>query len=154
MERSYKHLLKILTISVLFSQAPPLKAADQLDECFIDAGNRYDIDPNLLKAIAHIESRLDPSASNSVGDKGLMQINPFWFDKLQHYGITEKLLENPCINANVGAWILAQSFSSYGRNWEAVGRYHAGVKNDETTLRRVKRYATDVENAYLQLTKK
>lgn len=143
-------LLTILTI--LGSQVA--RAENQFDECFLDAGKRYNIEPNLLKAIAHIESRFDPSASNSVGDIGLMQINPFWFDKLQAYGITEKLLKNPCVNANVGAWILAQSFASYGRNWQAVGRYHAGVKNDETTLRRIKRYATDVENAYLQLTKK
>lgn len=128
-------------------------ASSQHDKCFLDAGNRYNVDPNLLKAIAYVESSLNAKATNSVGDVGLMQINPFWFRKLEPYGITETHLRDPCISANIGAWILAQNFSTYGKSWEAVGRYHAGTKKDAKTVQRAVKYASKVQGIYQRLTK-
>ena len=43
-------------------------------------------------------------------DVGLMQINSSWYITLSRMGITRKdLLENPCQNIHVGAWMLKTS---------------------------------------------
>lgn len=146
---------KAVGIAIIYGalQCTRAIADPQFDDCFIQAGKRYNIEPNLLKAIAHIESSLNPHATNGVGDLGLMQINPFWFPKLAQFGITKSHLKNPCININIGAWVLAQNFASYGRDWNAVGRYHAGSRNDGPTLKRMLNYAAKVEAIYIKLTK-
>ena len=43
---------------------------------FNEAGERYDVDPSLLAAVAEIESAFDPSAISSAGAQGLMQFMP------------------------------------------------------------------------------
>ena len=126
-------------------------ASDHYDHCFEDAGRRYDIDPTLLKAIAIQESSLNPDAQNGVGDKGLMQINPFWFEKLASYGITPVHLEEACISANVGAWILATNFAQYGRGWNAVGVYHAGTSKAKEVKERAARYIEKIKRHYGRL---
>lgn len=126
-------------------------ANTNLDVCFDDAGKRYDIEPSLLKAIATQESSLNPSAFNQVGDVGLMQINPFWFSKLKKYGIDPDTLKDACVNANVGAWILAQNFHQFGRSWQAVGIYHAGTSKDSAVKRRADQYIKKIQRHYYRL---
>ena len=100
--------------------------------CFNQAGLKYDINPKLLKAIAYTESRLDPEAinksnSNGTVDYGLMQINSVWFGKLEDFGVLKThVINEPCTNIHVGAWILAQNFALSGEGWLAVGAYNAG----------------------------
>lgn len=67
-----------------------------------------------------------------------MQINSAWLPVLKAYGIGLIELREPCINLNVGAWILANNFAIYGNNWRAVGAYNA-----KTEFKRV-RYAQQV----------
>jgi soluble lytic murein transglycosylase-like protein len=43
---------------------------------FEEAGQRHDIDPALLAAIASVESGFDPTAQSSAGAQGLMQFMP------------------------------------------------------------------------------
>ncbi|HHP0472924.1 TPA: lytic transglycosylase domain-containing protein, partial [Vibrio harveyi] len=59
--------------------------------CFDEAGQYYNVSADLLRAIAQVESSLDPTAynenKNAAGkitsrDFGLMQINSSWFSKL------------------------------------------------------------------------
>ena len=38
-------------------------------------------------------------------------------------------LSDPCVNAKVGAWILAQFIQKHGYTWEAVGFYNAISKS-------------------------
>lgn len=100
--------------------------------CFDEAGKFYNVNPILLKAIAYTESSLNEKAinynnSNGTVDYGLMQINSFWFPKLEKLGISkEEVINNSCTNVFVGAWVLAQNFESHGEGWLSVGAYNAG----------------------------
>lgn len=110
---------------ILFLLIPNLVRAD----CWDDAEKRYSVSKYLLLAIAQHESGLDPDSinrnRNGSYDIGLMQINSSWLSILKPYGIGVAELKNPCVNLNIGAWILAKNFSMYGKNWRAVGAYNA-----------------------------
>lgn len=108
--------------------------------CFEAAGKRYNVAPLLLKAHAIKESHLKANAINrseSGEAVGLMQIHSQWFPRLQReYGITRNmLLEDPCLNVHVGAWIISNNFASYGVSWDTVGGYYAGFKSDRVDKR-------------------
>lgn len=96
--------------------------------CFREASERYNIPEKLLRAIARVESGMNPSAVNKNAgseDIGLMQINSGWLPVLRRFGIGRNNLWNPCTNVHVGAWILAKNIETYGYTWEAVGAYNA-----------------------------
>jgi len=90
----------------------------------------YGVSPQLLWAIAKVESDFIPHAinrnPNGTYDYGVMQINSVWAEKL---GIDIwRSLGEPCTNVRVGAWILAQCIQKHGYTWEAVGCYNASDK--------------------------
>lgn len=101
--------------------------------CFDEAAKRYKVPAVLLKAISTVESggRTEARNTNTNGsyDIGHMQINSSWLPTLAKYNIDEKTLWDPCINTNIGAWVLAHNISRYGLSWEAVGAYNAVSKN-------------------------
>lgn len=133
--------------------------AENYNSCFHDASQRFQIDHRLLIAIAEVESGMDPTAigyNKRDGrvlseDLGLMQINSSWLPTLNSMGIQRKdLLDNPCQNIYVGAWILAKNIASNGVNWESVGAYNAGFKDANASFRL--KYAKKVYQKYLLLT--
>jgi soluble lytic murein transglycosylase-like protein len=95
--------------------------------CFHQAGETYRISPELLSAIAKVESGLNPSAmnknKNGSYDVGLMQINSCWEKSL---GPRWRYLSDPCYNVMVGSWILRQCMNRYGYSWDGVACYHTG----------------------------
>lgn len=106
--------------------------------CFDAAGARYHIDPRLLRAIAIHESHMNPRAiganrSKKTGlvtsqDYGIMQINSGHIPELKQLGILQskdELLTNPCLNVQIGAWVLARAFHSCGVSWQCLGAYNA-----------------------------
>ncbi len=128
----------------LLALAPGLARAT----CWNEAAQRHHIAPELLVAIARAESNLDPRAENlthkaktGTTDIGLMQINSSWLPKLARYGIDRARLFDPCVNLNVGAWILAQCFDKAGVTWDCVGAYNTActqLKGDACTAARAK----------------
>lgn len=102
--------------------------------CFNEAGEKYNISPLLLAAMAYTESSFNPKAinrdnSNKSVDYGLMQINTFWLPHLKKMNINEvDLINDACLNVHVGAWVLAQNFKQSGDNWNAIGAYNAGFR--------------------------
>lgn len=94
--------------------------------CFEEAGRLYGVSPRLLRALARVESAMDPRAVNrnpdgSV-DVGLMQINSRWRDRLRW----DLVQRDPCCNVMAGAWILRQCIARYGSTWDAVACYNTG----------------------------
>ena len=122
------NLAKIFIILILINTSFAGEINPQLEKCFIDASQKYQIPKEVLIAIAGVESKYNASAinknKNGSYDLGIMQINSSWLAKLNNMGITEKSLHQPCQNIMVGAWILAQNINTYGFNWVAIQRYN------------------------------
>ncbi len=141
--KSFVRLLKIIRILMkYFILLGMIFCAESHADCWGDVEARFAVSRYLLLAIAEHESGLNPHAvnhnENGSYDIGLMQINTSWLPVLKPYGIGFEELKNPCINLNVGAWILANNFILYGKNWRAVGAYNA-----KTEIKRV-HYAQQV----------
>ena|SRR5882672_2512691 len=131
-----------------------LSAASALN-CWLAAASTFDIPPGLLYAIAEVESSHRPDAiahaRNGTYSVGLMQINSSWFSSLRDMGIDAQLLYQPCVNVQIGAWILSQQIARYGYSWEAIGAYYAGPYDDESMhwkLRHYRVYARKVLTAW------
>ena len=112
----------------------PLQAAQPsayIDQCLQQAAQFHRVAYPLLRAIAEQESGFSSTVSNTNKDGsvdyGLMQINSSWLPKLSTWGITKQSLFDPCVNAHIGAWILASNFRRMGVNWTAVGAYNAAT---------------------------
>ncbi|MFP2241035.1 lytic transglycosylase domain-containing protein [Pseudescherichia vulneris] len=126
--------------------------------CFNEAGARYRVDPLLLRAIARVESSMNPGAigKNMDGKKllsrdfGLMQINERQIPQLRAMGVLkneQELLDNPCLNVQIGAWILAKHLQQCGVNWECLGSYNAGFAKNNSPRRMI--YARKIYATYM-----
>lgn len=123
--------------------------------CFDEAGQYYNVSPDLLRAIAQVESNLDPAAynenKNAAGkitsrDFGLMQINSSWFSKLSGLNVNEQNVYEPCFNVSLGAWVLSTNFATHGYNWNSVGAYNAGFSKRTENARKI--YIQKVQSVY------
>ena len=96
--------------------------ASEFDDLITAAAQRYDLDPALLKAIAHAESNLAPSFVSDAGAKGLMQLK----DSIaQQLGIIDSF--DPAQNIDGGARFLRQLLDHYDSNVVlALAAYNAG----------------------------
>lgn len=131
-------------------------------DCFDYAGSKYQIAPQLLRAIAEQESGFNHKAinhnKNAKGkilstDYGIMQINSNHIPELKSLGVIESkqdLLDKPCLNVQIGAWILAKHLKQCGVNWMCLGTYNAGFKKGDKrdTLRM--EYAKKIYSKYLK----
>ncbi len=132
--------------------------------CFDAAGAKYQVDTLLVKAIADGESSLNPEAININRDKetrrevsrdyGLMQVNSTHIPKLISMGVIQSpkdLLTKPCLNVQIGTWILAKHFQVCGISWNCLGSYNAGFRKDRHETREA--YANRIYKRYKRLLK-
>lgn len=95
--------------------------------CFEEAGVEYGINPQILRAIAKVESNFNPAAvnrnTNGTYDFGLMQINSIWAPTIGKERWNR--LGDPCESVKTGAWILSMCMEKYGYTWKAIGCYNS-----------------------------
>ena len=100
-----------------------------MDQCIAEASKYHRVDPQLLKAILMVESRLNPHAvnrnTNGTRDIGVAQVNTIHLPTLEKHGIGEKELRDGCVNTFVGAWLLSKQIARYGLTWFGVAAYHS-----------------------------
>lgn len=149
----FKHALLCMAFTVVMLTSVTAQAF-----CFDEAGARYRVDPLLLRAIARVESGMKPGAigKNMSGKKllsrdfGLMQINERHIPQLRAMGILnseQDLLDNPCLNVQIGAWVLAKHLQQCGVNWECLGSYNAGFAKGNSPRRML--YARKIYATYM-----
>jgi soluble lytic murein transglycosylase-like protein len=153
---SYQRMLYSLVLGGALLFSVPSQAF-----CFNEAGIRYKVDPLLLRSMATVESSLNPHAvgmnRNKKGvvtsrDYGLMQINDRHIPQLRAMGLLhneQDLLNNTCLNVQIGAWILAKHLKQCGVNWQCLGSYNAGFADNNGERRMI--YARKVYAKYLKL---
>ncbi|MDD8637405.1 lytic transglycosylase domain-containing protein [Escherichia coli] len=117
------------------------------NSCSNEAGTMSRIEPNLIKAIALVESNLKKDSIGKNRDKNnniksldywLMQINQMHIPLLKKRGIIKDerdLLDNPCLNIKIGTEILYNHFSRCGVTWQCLGTYNAGFAMDNQKKR-------------------
>jgi len=97
------------------------------------AGEEFDLDPLLLWAIMHTESRYDPEALSWARAQGLMQLIPSTADwAAESAGIPFTPLEiyEPKANVRLGAWYLRWLLDYFDGDLElAVTAYNGGPGN-------------------------
>lgn len=120
----------------------------EVDSCMAKAAALHHVDLGLLRAIAKVESNMNPKAvgnnANGTNDTGLMQINDWWLPTLAKHGIKKSDLLDACTSAYVGAWILARSIQQHGNTWRAVGAYNSPTPKNQQI------YADKVNKALAQ----
>ncbi|HAH9542424.1 TPA: lytic transglycosylase domain-containing protein [Escherichia coli] len=148
--------LTIFTLSILITKMSFASSA-----CFNEAGTMFRIEPNLIKAIALVESNLKKDSIGKNRDKknniksfdyGLMQINQMHIPMLKKRGIIKDerdLLDNPCLNIKIGTEILYKHFSRCGMTWQCPGTYNAGFAMDNQKKRL--QYAKKIYIVYTRL---
>lgn len=95
-------------------------AEQRYQALFADAGRRWNVDPNLLAAIAQTESGFKPDATSPAGAQGLMQFMP---------GTARELGVDPWDPASAidgAARYLRTSLDRFGSTELAVASYNAG----------------------------
>lgn len=101
--------------------------------CAYQAAQKYGVPYGEMLGILHTEGggyNVIDYDSNGTEDLGWAQINTCHLPYLRQFGITRAvLLTRPCINIDVGAWVLRKSYD-VTHNWFAAAEgYNAGVHN-------------------------
>jgi len=97
--------------------------------CITQAAIQYKIPTTIIVSVLKTENgKIGTANKNKNGtiDYGPMQINSIWLKKIKKFGYSAHDLQyNPCINVNVGTWILAQKIAKHKAVWLGVGDYHS-----------------------------
>lgn len=101
------------------------------EEHILKYSEEYDIDPNLVAAVIHTESRFDPNSISSGGAHGLMQITPDTLEWIAEKNegaaaATEDVLYDPEQNIKYGCMILSRHISEFNSEKTALAAYNAG----------------------------
>jgi soluble lytic murein transglycosylase-like protein len=102
--------------------------------------DRHRMDPALILAVIHVESRFDPFAFSSAGAMGLMQILPSTGAELAaREGVAwrgPQSLFDPALNVRLGIAYLKELADRYGNTSVALAAYNWGPGHIDGRLRR------------------
>jgi soluble lytic murein transglycosylase-like protein len=106
----------------------------------VDAAGRNGLDPALVLAVIHVESRFDAFAVSKVGALGLMQIVPSTGRELaKRIGVEwhgPQTLFDPVANVRLGVAYLKQLRDRYGDTRMALAAYNWGPGRIDQRLRK------------------
>ena len=99
-------------------------------------GQRFNVDPLLIRAVMRKESGANPGAVSKKGAVGLMQLMPATAkqiaDELQVKNYSDEMLKNPDVNVMMGSYYLHKLLLRYDNDLIlALGAYNAGIGNIE-----------------------
>lgn len=87
--------------------------------------HRFELKPEMVLAVMHVESLFDRYAVSRVGAQGLMQVMPFWKDEI---GTGEDNLTDIATNIRYGCAILKTYLNrEKGNMMRALARYNGSV---------------------------
>lgn len=97
-------------------------AAGQYADIVASAAQKHDLDPALLTAVAHVESRFNPQAVSPKGAQGILQLMP---QTAKRFGVKDSF--DASQNVEAGARYLSWLLARYeGRTDLALAGYNAG----------------------------
>lgn len=104
-------------------------AISDYDDVFDSAAKEWNVDPDMLRAVATQESGGDPNAKSKAGASGLMQIMP---GTAKDLGVTNP--RDPVQSIYGGAKYLSQLLDKYGKPETALAAYNAGPQRVDDAL--------------------
>ena len=129
------------TIRYLKGRRSGLSEAEivQVAETIVREANIYEIDPNLVLAVIHIESRGNAFALSPVGAMGMMQIMPptgeELAEQLEILWRGSQTLFDPLLNVRMGIAYLEKLESRYGSMATALAAYNWGPSRIDSRIR-------------------
>ena len=101
----------------------------------------YDVDENLVYAVAKVESNFDPNAVSSADARGLMQMTEDAFEWVQYRmgdqsGVTYADIFDPEVAIKYGTYMLHLLLTETGDEMLAICSYHAGMATSAPGLNR------------------
>lgn len=112
-----KHINYIMNRNSKLSREEATKIYEILDS----NSKKYNVDLNLILAVASVESGFRKDATSQAGAYGIMQIMPI---TAEHYSIDRKNIED---NIEAGVKHLRDSINEFGFNDYAIASYNAGI---------------------------
>ena len=112
-----KHINYIMSRNSKLSREEATKIYEILDS----NSQKYNVDLNLILAVASVESGFRQNATSQAGAYGIMQIMPI---TAEHYSIDRKNIED---NIEAGVKHLRDSINEFGFNDYAIASYNAGI---------------------------
>jgi beta-lactamase regulating signal transducer with metallopeptidase domain len=93
-------------------------AVERWEPQMLDAAARHQVSPELIAIVTLAESLGDPAARSPVGALGLMQLMPSTAERIaderQLEGHSDRRLQEPAYNIDLGAWYLAHELAAVG----------------------------------------
>jgi soluble lytic murein transglycosylase len=106
----------------------------QYDDLIRQAGQKYGVDPMLIKAVIWRESAFSPDKVGRDGERGLMQVMDAaandWARQTKHPTFVPTDLFSPQVNIEAGTWYLKKGLVRYASKDDpktfALAEYNAG----------------------------
>lgn len=141
----FKFKIQVFFLLLFFANSFLYAENVYYEEFFQEAAAQYDVNPEILHAVAETESSFNPNAINCANtnkscDYGLMQINSIHLPFLAKHGIFKEDLFNPRVNIFIGAWVLKNCINKYGQDYRALNCYNGRIRNNSYYARVLNNY--------------